>query len=300
MTPVVFALILLASFAPATGAQSLSCDDYDACEWAQAVYESDPDLYSSLDLDNDGNACPGLPRGGFAPAFWLDAIPEDVEEATIIAIIDGDTLEVELDGVSNRVRIYRADTPETKNQTDCGGAEATAFAEYALGFNDDPGTVYLERDKNTRDQYGRELAYVWFEVDGAPYMLNHILINNGWAEDIDYGDRLYDAELGEAAAFAEQYDLGVYDLCGGFNMPAAAPTPTPVPAPDPVAPAPEQPAPEPEQPSQNAGCDPNYTPCVPAYPPDLDCGEIGISVQVIGGDPHGFDRDGDGFGCESN
>jgi endonuclease YncB( thermonuclease family) len=161
MLPVTLALLLLATFAPTTSAQSLSCDDYDAWEWAQAVYESDPNLYSSLDADNDGDACPGLPRGGFAPAFWLDAIPEDVEEATIIAIVDADTLEVELDGLSNRVRIYRADAPETQNEQQCGGFEATAFAEYALSINDDPGTVYLERDTNTRDQYGRELAYVW-------------------------------------------------------------------------------------------------------------------------------------------
>jgi hypothetical protein len=29
----------------------------------------------------------------------------------------------------------------------------------------------------------------------APYLLNHILITNGWAEDVDYGDRTYDKEL---------------------------------------------------------------------------------------------------------
>ena len=162
-----------------------------------------PKPYDSLDPDGDGQACPDLPSG-FAPAFWLDAIPADVEEAEIVRIIDGDTFEVLIDGVSNRVRIYRADTPETQNEQHCGGAEATVFADYALSFNDTPGIVYLERDENTRDRFGRELAYVWFESGGDPYMLNHILINNGWAEDVDYSDRKYDAELQEAAAFAER------------------------------------------------------------------------------------------------
>jgi hypothetical protein len=32
---------------------------------------------------------------------------------------------------------------------------------------------------------------------------------------------------------------------------------------------------------------------------DSDCGDIGFSVTVIGSDPHGFDREGDGLGCES-
>jgi len=49
------------------------------------------------------------------------------------------------------------------------------------------------------------------------------------------------------------------------------------------------------------GCDPSYPDvCIPPYPPDLDCGEIGYSnFRVVGNDPHGFDRDNDGIGCES-
>lgn len=321
------AVALVSSFlavpSPAT-AQSTSCADYDAYEWAQAVFESDPDTFDALDADGDGQACPDLPRGGFAPAFWLDSIPEEVEEAEIIRTIDGDTFEVLIDGVSNRVRIYRADTPETQNEQHCGGAEATAFADFALSFNDTPGTIYLERDENTRDRFGRELAYVWFEVDGLPYLLNHILISNGWAEDVDFGDRKYDAELEDAAAFAERNDLGVWAQCGGFGIDLAD-----APAQAPAEPAPANPSvggvsgnnesvsePEPEvveeepvfeepevveeAPAAQGGCDPNYTPCVPISSSDLDCGDIGFSVTIIGSDPHGFDgNDNDGFGCES-
>jgi hypothetical protein len=47
-----------------------------------------------------------------------------------------------------------------------------------------------------------------------------------------------------------------------------------------------------------SGCDPNYSGCVPAYPPDVDCAEVGGSVSVYGSDPHGLDADGDGVGCE--
>jgi hypothetical protein len=48
----------------------------------------------------------------------------------------------------------------------------------------------------------------------------------------------------------------------------------------------------------SSGCDPNYSGCVPAYPPDVDCDEVGESVGVIGSDPHGLDADGDLVGCE--
>ena len=48
-------------------------------------------------------------------------------------------------------------------------------------------------------------------------------------------------------------------------------------------------------------CDPSYpNVCIPTYPPDLDCGEILFAnFEVLQPDPHGFDRDNDGIGCES-
>jgi len=48
-----------------------------------------------------------------------------------------------------------------------------------------------------------------------------------------------------------------------------------------------------------ASCDSNYSGCVPISSYDLDCSDIGTSVTVLGYDSHGFDRDGDGYGCES-
>ena len=48
------------------------------------------------------------------------------------------------------------------------------------------------------------------------------------------------------------------------------------------------------------GCDLSYPDvCIPPYPPDLNCGDIRYTdFRVVGGDPHGFDGDGDGVGCE--
>lgn len=53
---------------------------------------------------------------------------------------------------------------------------------------------------------------------------------------------------------------------------------------------------------QSSGnCDPSYPGvCIPSPPPDLDCGQIGYRrFTVVGSDPHRFDGDHDGVGCES-
>ena len=49
------------------------------------------------------------------------------------------------------------------------------------------------------------------------------------------------------------------------------------------------------------GCDPAYpTVCIPSPPPDLDCGDIRFTnFRVRPPDPHNFDGDGDGEGCET-
>ncbi len=52
---------------------------------------------------------------------------------------------------------------------------------------------------------------------------------------------------------------------------------------------------------EEISCDPSYPDvCIPVYPPDLDCGEIQFAnFKVLSPDPHGFDADNDGIGCES-
>jgi len=73
----------------------------------------------------------------------------------------------------------------------------------------------------------------------------------------------------------------------------------PISQPAQTQPAQTQPAQTQQVQSQNQ-CDSSYpSVCIPPYPPDLDCGEIGYSnFRVVQPDPHGFDRDQDGIGCE--
>jgi micrococcal nuclease len=53
--------------------------------------------------------------------------------------------------------------------------------------------------------------------------------------------------------------------------------------------------------AQDDNCDPSYPDvCIPPYPPDLNCPEVAYKdFTVLPPDPHGFDRDADGSGCET-
>jgi micrococcal nuclease len=48
------------------------------------------------------------------------------------------------------------------------------------------------------------------------------------------------------------------------------------------------------------GCEPSYPDvCIASPPPDLDCADVPHrGFRVVGADPHRFDGDGDGRGCE--
>lgn len=54
-------------------------------------------------------------------------------------------------------------------------------------------------------------------------------------------------------------------------------------------------------PTPTISCDSSYPDvCIPPYPPDLNCGDIPYkNFKVLPPDPHGFDADKDGIGCET-
>jgi hypothetical protein len=83
------------------------------------------------------------------------------------------------------------------------------------------------------------------------------------------------------------------------SVPPALPTAVPTATPRPPTAVPASPTPTPRPPQGN--CHPSYPDvCIPPPPPDLDCPEIPYrNFRVIGSDPHRFDGDNDGIGCET-
>jgi micrococcal nuclease len=84
----------------------------------------------------------------------------------VVDVLDGDTIVVERAGTRDTIRLLGVDTPETHHPTkpvQCYGPEASAHtADRLLG-----SSVRLENDVETRDVYGRRLAYVY--LDGERY-----------------------------------------------------------------------------------------------------------------------------------
>jgi hypothetical protein len=54
--------------------------------------------------------------------------------------------------------------------------------------------------------------------------------------------------------------------------------------------------------NQTGNCDPSYPDvCIKSPPPDLNCHDIpNTDFKVLPLDPHRFDTDGDGIGCETS
>lgn len=52
---------------------------------------------------------------------------------------------------------------------------------------------------------------------------------------------------------------------------------------------------------KQGNCDSSYpNVCIPSPPPDLDCSDVSEeNFKVNGSDPHRFDTNNDGIGCES-
>jgi micrococcal nuclease len=102
-----------------------------------------------------------------------------LQQATVVDVIDGDTIEVMLNGETQRVRYYGIDTPESGKKC---FEEAKARNSELLG-----ATVRLEPDARDQDQYGRLLRYV-FNEDGLS--VEAVLISEGlaeaWREDGTY------------------------------------------------------------------------------------------------------------------
>jgi micrococcal nuclease len=90
--------------------------------------------------------------------------------AEVLRAIDGDTLEVEVGGGREDLRMIGVDTPETVKPgtpVQCFGPRASAFAHRHL----DGQRVRYRLGVETRDVYGRHLAYVSLEGRSVEAML---------------------------------------------------------------------------------------------------------------------------------
>ena len=124
----------------------------------------------------------------------------DTTKATVVRVIDGDTIEVEMSGNVYSVRYIGIDTPE-RNQK--GYYEASDANSRLVSGR----TVVLEKDVSEVDRYGRLLRYVW--VDG--HMVNAIIVATGFAHDAIYPpDTQYATDFLLLERYAKNKRLGLW------------------------------------------------------------------------------------------
>jgi len=90
-------------------------------------------------------------------------------------VIDGDTIEVQIEGQTYRVRYIGIDTPE---RGDYGFKDATDFNSSLLKA----GEIILIKDVSETDRYDRLLRYVF--VDGL--FINYELVRQGYAYAVSF------------------------------------------------------------------------------------------------------------------
>jgi endonuclease YncB( thermonuclease family) len=139
-------------------------------------------------------------------------------QATVVRVIDGDTIVVKVGDTEEHVRLIGIDTPETHKPgtpVECYGPEASDHLTELVP----PGTtVRLERDRDTRDVYGRLLAYVYRASDGL--FVELAMAKDGFAGPLAISpNTAHRAELDEAAASARAARTGLWGACGGFHVP---------------------------------------------------------------------------------
>jgi micrococcal nuclease len=147
-----------------------------------------------------GTATPGQPG---------DAVRAN---ATVERVVDGDTLVVDTDGVSERVRLIGINTPESVDRNRpvmCFGKEASKHLADLLPA----GTpVRLERDVEPRDRYDRLLAYVYRAADGE--FVNLTMVTDGYAQQYTFPPNITHTEqFGSAERAAREAGTGLWSAC---------------------------------------------------------------------------------------
>ncbi len=101
--------------------------------------------------------------------------------ANVLRVIDGDTIEVDINRTTFKVRYIGIDTPELDDKR----AEVSALAQEATRYNRqlvEGKSVRLEKDVSETDKYGRLLRYVYF----GELFVNAELVRSGYAQVATY------------------------------------------------------------------------------------------------------------------
>ena len=214
-----------------------------------------------------------LGPGGSASAAptWFSA------KGQVTRVVDGDTVHLRIGNKIERVRLIGVDAPE---RGACYATQATSGLSRLV--SNKRVRVQGDRTQTRRDRYNRLLAYVTLE-NGTD--VGRRLLQQGLAKVFETRPAFVRrASYLAASSVASGAGSGLWSACAE----AVPPSPLPIVTPPP-----------------RGNCEASYPDvCIPPPPPDLDCGQISfkrfrVTHTTASSDPHRFDGDRDGVGCES-
>jgi micrococcal nuclease len=136
---------------------------------------------------------------------------ETFGQGEVVRVVDGDTIRVRLGDRTERVRYIGIDTPESVKP----GTPVQCYAKRAAAANAAlvaGRRVRLVGDVEHRDRYGRLLAYVYREGDGA--FVNAALVRDGYARTLTIPPNVeHAAEFARLARAARGAGRGLWRAC---------------------------------------------------------------------------------------
>lgn len=140
------------------------------------------------------------------------------DTAEVDYVVDGDTVDLIIDGRAERVRLIGIDTPESVSRevpVQCFGAEAS---EALRGLLPEGTAVRVERDDEPRDRFGRLLLYLHRSDDEL--FINRWLIEQGFADVLFFEpNTTFESAFTSARNEARAAGRGLWSACDGPDQP---------------------------------------------------------------------------------
>lgn len=132
----------------------------------------------------------------------------------VTKVVDGDTIQVKIEGKTASLRLIGIDTPETvdpRRPVGCFGKKASEETKRLLEGKE----VILTKDVSETDKYKRLLRYVFLPLGGGENLfVNDYLIRQGFAKILTYPpDIKYDSRFLQAEKEARDNLRGLWGEC---------------------------------------------------------------------------------------
>jgi len=133
------------------------------------------------------------------------AMPYEKEDAVLLRVIDGDTIEAQAGAETLKIRLLGINTPE-KNMPYANEAK-----NFLMQFENQ--TIQILRDWEDEDKYYRKLRYVFYDNR----FLNLEILENGFANSYYESGLFYETQILRAEQQARNFEAGIWkhsnDVC---------------------------------------------------------------------------------------